>query len=55
MFPLLMEVFTISIFLLILQTKYELIHWLMLVGTRVSVSKSDVNDDVSLEFQKSPN
>ena len=50
MFLLLVAVLTVLILILLLPTIQELIHWLMLVGIRVSVSKFDVDDGVSLAF-----
>ena len=38
------------ILLLFLPTSQELFNWLILVGIRVRISKSDANDGVSLDF-----
>ena len=38
------------ILLLVIPSKQDLFRWLMLVGTCVSISKSDVDDGVSLAF-----
>ena len=43
-----MAVLTILIYILILSMNQELIHWLILVGIRVRISKSDVDDGISI-------
>ena len=45
-----MAVFTIIILLFLLPTTQELIHWLILVGIRVSITKYDVDYGVSIDF-----
>ena len=50
MSPLLVEILTVLILLLPLLTIQELIHWLILLGIRVRIYKSDVDDDVSLDL-----
>ena len=50
MVPLLVAVINVNILLLILPTSQELIHWFVLVGIRVWVSKSDINVGISLDF-----
>ena len=48
MFLLLVEVLTVLIFILLLPTSQELIHRFVLLGVCTCVSKSDVDDGVSL-------
>ena len=45
-----MEVLTVIILIYLLPTKQELIHWLVLVGIIISISKSGVDDGVSMDF-----
>ena len=45
-----MVLFTMLVHLLLLPTRQELIHWLMLVGFRISIAKLDVDDAVSLDL-----
>ena len=46
MFPLIVDVLTMLILLLLLPNIQKLVHWLILVG--VSISKYEVNDGVSM-------
>ena len=48
MFPLIVAVLTVLIFLDSFPPRQELHHWVILVGTRVSIAKFDVHDGVSL-------
>ena len=48
-----MAVLTVLILLLLIPTRQELIHWLILVGIRVSIYKSDVDDGISLDLPSS--
>ena len=41
---------TVIIFLLLLPTSQELIHWFVLVGVRVQVYKSDVDYGTIMDF-----
>ena len=50
MFPFLVSVINILILILLLPTSQELIHWIILVGIRFSISKYDVDDGVSLDL-----
>ena len=50
MFPFLVAVLTVIIFILLLPTIQELIHWSVLVGVHVRVSRYDVNYGVSLSL-----
>ena len=50
MFPLFLEMIAMIIFLLILPKSQELINWILLVGVRAWVSKSEVDYGVSLDF-----
>ena len=52
MFPLIVAVLTVLTLLFLFPTSQELIHWLVLVRIRVSISKSDVDDGVSLAFPR---
>ena len=49
-FPLRVEVLIVLILLLIIKTSQEIIHWLILVSTHVSISKYDAYDSVSMVF-----
>ena len=53
-FLLLVAVITLIILLLIIPTIQDIIHWLILAGIRVSVSKSDLSYGVSLDFPQAP-
>ena len=44
----LIEVLTVLILLLLIPMIQELIHWLIIVGIHVIISKSDFGDDVSM-------
>ena len=50
MFSFLVAVLIVFIIVLIQLTIQELIHRFVLVGARIGVSKSDVNDSFSLDF-----
>ena len=50
MVPLIAEVLTMLILILLLPKIQYLIHWFMLVVVRIRVSKYDVNYGVSLDF-----
>ena len=50
MFPLIVSVIIVLIFILLLPTSQELIHWFVLVGIRIFISKSDVNYGISLDL-----
>ena len=50
MFPLLVAFITVFILIFILSTIQELFHWLIIVGIHISISKSEPNDGVSLDF-----
>ena len=50
MFLLLLEVLTVLIFVFLVPNIQDLIHWLILVGVNVRVSKYDVDYGVSLSF-----
>ena len=49
-FPFLLAVPAVIILVLLLPTSQELIHWIILVGIRFSISKYDVDDGVSLDL-----
>ena len=55
MFPLIVAVLTMLILILLLPTVHEIIHWLVLVGVRVRVSKYNVNYGVSMDLPHAPN
>ena len=55
MFPLLVAGIITIFLILLLPTSQEIIHWFLLVGVCVQVSKSDVNDGISLNLPESPN
>ena len=46
-----MAVLTVLILILIIPMKHDLIHSFVLVGVRFRVSKSDVDDVASIDFQ----
>ena len=48
--PLFMAVFTMIILILILSMIQEIIHWFVLSGFHVRISKSDMNDGVSINL-----
>ena len=50
-FPLLVSVLTVFIFIYLIPQRQELSHWFLTVGVYVRVSKSDVDYGVSLDFQ----
>ena len=50
MFLFIVAVLTVLILIFLLPTNQDLIHTYVLVGVRVSVSKSDGDDVVSLDF-----
>ena len=47
---LLVELLTVLVLILLIPMSQEIIHWLILVGIRVSIAKSDVDDGVSLDL-----
>ena len=47
---LLVSLLTVIIFILFTPTIQELLHWLILVDIRFSISKSDIDDGASLNF-----
>ena len=50
MIPLLISVLTVLILVLLLPTRQEIIHWFVLVGVCIQVSKSDIDYGVSLDL-----
>ena len=50
MFPLIVAVLTVLIFLDSFQPIQDCLHWLIFVGIRVSVNRFDVNDGTSLSI-----
>ena len=48
-FVLFVEILTMLIFIFLLPTIQEIVYWILPVGVRVRVSKSDVNYSVSLD------
>ena len=50
MFLLLTEVLTELILIFLLPTIQEIINWFILLGIRVIISKSDVDDGFGLDF-----
>ena len=49
-FPFLLAVLTGLVIIFLLLTSHDLIHCLILVGIRVRITKSDINDGVSFAF-----
>ena len=49
-FPLIVEVLTMLILILLLSTSQEITHRLILLGIHISIYKSDVNYGISLIF-----
>ena len=54
MCPLIVAALTMLILIFLLSMIQEIVHWIIILGVRISINKYDVDDGISLDFSKAP-